>query len=103
MMAFIFAFYLLAISARPCVCINDCALADIEAGHSTSKNQKQQNETCTAFCNCTCCCAPVVSNYVEIKITLPLLINNCPKFSLNNGHYLSDHFQNIWQPPKSSC
>ncbi|WP_409012784.1 DUF6660 family protein [Emticicia sp. TH156] len=106
--AFIFCFYLLAISLMPCgdeynVCNNE------RPGNELAQNQNHNHKTdhndiCGPLCACCCCSTPVNIKVAVIKIKVPrLLPASKEEFPNRSIVYVSDFFGNIWQPPKSNA
>ena len=76
---------------------------DVQISITHSENHpKNEKEDCGAFCTCSCCVHIVSISYQSPKIVIdkPLQENKI-QFFYNNISLPSNHFGNIWQPPKS--
>jgi len=64
-------------------------------------NHQGEEESCAPFCNCACCGHIVTSNLHTLKIAAikPVAGKNRPSY-YNSISLPSDHFGNIWQPPR---
>jgi hypothetical protein len=98
--AFILSFYVLVLTAMPCIDVHQDNVT-----HKTEVSQNSQNthhhsdaDNCSPFCTCNCCATSVIFQEHRIQLT-------CFSFSENqylnsaSGHFFSP-FYSIWQPPK---
>ncbi|HAO45399.1 MAG TPA: hypothetical protein DCQ97_00630, partial [Chitinophagaceae bacterium] len=64
-------------------------------------NHQDEEESCAPFCNCACCGHIVTSNFNSLKITAVKPVVSKRQACFYNSITLpSDHFGNIWQPPR---
>ncbi len=88
----------------PCTETDECnALVQTALSGSTNdhKEQQHENEGCNPFCSCECCGQLIFSNFQPDKNVVTKPIENQKLHSFYKNIFLSsDHFGNIWQPPK---
>jgi|APDOM4702015159_1054818.scaffolds.fasta_scaffold123039_1 hypothetical protein len=97
--AYILSFYILVLTAIPCIDIpQDNLLQKIEQGQNTNGNHQNNTDNCSPFWPCSTCITPVISQAYTLQFNY---------FSYSQKHfaeYKSDHISNlssaIWQPPK---
>ncbi len=104
-LAFLFAMYVLALSAMPC--------NDLHDGRSLTKNTTEvitglphdgdHLDLCSPFCICSCCNTSIVFNFNIPSIKIPdILIENNKKSGILSSSFISSFYGKIWQPPQSA-
>src|SRR5688572_2639601 len=97
--------YLLVLPCLACAETDLCADDQQTSVTQTMDHEEHEDENdgCGSFCDCTCCVHIVSANFQSpvIIIDKPLLKNSMQIF-YKNISLPSNHFGNIWQPPKMS-
>jgi len=99
-LAYIFSFYLLAITCLPCA-DNDCKEATVSltaTAHQDEHHQGDEEKSCSPFCYCSCCQTVCTTKYSPIVMLVPFQEKEEKQSTINST--LQDNFSAIWQPPK---
>ncbi|MCC6688062.1 MAG: hypothetical protein IT268_03305 [Saprospiraceae bacterium] len=103
--AFLFSFYILALSVVPCTDQAGCGFQTEQTdNHSKEEGHHHDSESkdhCTPFCVCTCCSQAFNHNFYKSAITERKegVTHECPAYT---SSFISEIFFQIWQPPKIS-
>ncbi len=97
--ALILSFYILALTALPCIDLpEDNNLHGSELGQLPVNQHTNESDECSPFCSCSCCVTPIIYQNCSIEF-------KCYSFSAN--HYAESKLvtilspsPSIWQPPK---
>jgi hypothetical protein len=102
--AFIFGFYIMAVSLAPCTDMSEeCDLPIAEASHA-HEHDDSHHETCSPLCACSCCHSPAHLKLHTFKIKIPKPVVTTEKqYPSYDIAYISAFYGNIWQPPKISA
>ena len=103
--AFIFSFYILALSCMPCTDKDDCKY-EVQTNVSkfaTTNHSQHDNDTenCSPFCVCACCGQNVTTIFypVDFAYFTPVATKTFPVYTAS---FVLEVYFNIWQPPKIS-
>lgn len=101
--AFLMAFYILALSLMPCSDMhNECKDSKAKTEISQNHNHNQdQDDHCSPFCTCACCATFFTAfSITPINLQKTVAFATDKKVAIHNFSLPSNHFGNIWQPPK---
>lgn len=103
LLTFILGLYVLALPCMPCMDNDECnePVTVSVSQPADQHNHQDEEEACAPFCNCACCGHIVTSSVHTLKITAvkPGAAKRLPSY-YNSISLSSDHFGNIWQPPR---
>jgi hypothetical protein len=98
--AYIFSFYILLLTAIPCVDHpEDQSVKKSEIAQSSAENHQNHSDQCSPFCTCDCCVSPVIHQDSIARID---------NFSILPGSFSPEYssvvfscpLSSIWQPPQ---
>jgi len=100
--AIILSFYVLALTALPCIEVNkDLASHQIEISSQTQDTHNHgDTDRCSPFCTCNCCATSVI--FQEYLVQLNSYSFYEKQYFPVSSNFFSDPLASIWQPPKIS-
>lgn len=97
-LTFILSFYVLVLTAIPCVDVpKDNSVNKYELANTSSDHHENDTDLCSPFCTCVCCVSPILNNST-IQFTYAFIAQKL--IVENNNSFVSSLFITIWQPPK---
>jgi hypothetical protein len=97
--ASILSFYLLVLTAIPCIDVpEDNTLHPIEIGSTASHNHQNDIGHCSPFCTCNCCTSPIFYQAYTFQLNMFSLVQEY--YSEHNSGRIFSLYTSIWQPPK---
>ena len=97
--AFILSFYILALTALPCIDVPEDNNLDMnKVSQNTSDGHTNDSDHCSPFCSCSCCVTPVIHQVYSIDFKCFYLVEEY--HSEFRTFSVSSPAPIIWQPPK---
>ena len=97
--AYILSFYILFLTALPCVDKpDDNTMLKSEISSPNNHSQHGDIDHCSPFCTCNCCSSPKIQQDIVIDFnSYQILLESFTEFT---PILISSHIANIWQPPQ---
>jgi len=97
--ACIFSFYILTLTALPCIDATNVDLSQqIEISQNCADTHNNDIDLCSPFCTCNCCVSPIITQgFIVQNFHLPLS-QACHSDYITTS--ISSPLTSIWQPPK---
>lgn len=98
--AIILSLYVLALSVKPCIDIQQDLVHHHAEVSQTSEHSHQHNEkdSCSPFCTCSCCATSVIFQEYLVQLgSFPFIGKH---FFPVSSIFISNPLATFWQPPK---
>jgi len=100
--AFILSFYVLVLTAMPCIDVHQDNVT-----HKTEVSQNSQNthhhsdaDNCSPFCTCNCCATPMVCQMEQVDLQVSVIVRE--HITSYPTLLVTQRSGDIWQPPQLS-